>query len=34
MTLPILSDLCDVCRRLHARNLLAAADGNVSVRLD
>jgi L-fuculose-phosphate aldolase len=29
-----LSLLCDVCRRLHARNLLAAADGNVSIRLD
>jgi len=26
--------LCDICRRLHARNLLAAADGNVSVLLD
>ena len=26
--------ICDVCRRLHARNLLAAADGNVSVRLE
>lgn len=24
----------EICRRLHARNLLAAADGNVSVRLD
>src|SRR5688572_13633882 len=24
----------EVCRRLHARNLIAAADGNVSVRLD
>ena len=29
-----LSSICDVCRRLHARNLLAAADGNVSVLLD
>lgn len=26
--------ICDICRRLHGRNLLAAADGNVSVRLD
>ena len=25
--------VCDVCRRLHARNFLAAADGNVSLRL-
>jgi L-fuculose-phosphate aldolase len=25
--------ICDACRSLHARNLLAAADGNVSVRL-
>lgn len=25
--------ICDACRRLHARNLLAAGDGNVSVRL-
>ncbi|BDU71843.1 class II aldolase/adducin family protein [Mesoterricola silvestris] len=30
----LLANLCDVCRRLHARNLLAAADGNVSVLLD
>lgn len=30
----LLSSLCDVCRRLHSRNLLAAADGNVSVLLD
>ena len=29
----LLSDLCDTCKRLHARNLLAAADGNVSVLL-
>lgn len=29
-----LATLCDVCRRLHARNLLAAADGNVSLLLD
>ncbi len=28
-----LEAICDVCRRLSARNLLAAADGNVSVRL-
>jgi L-fuculose-phosphate aldolase len=27
-----LEAICDACRRLHARNLLAAADGNVSVR--
>ena len=27
------SQICDVCRALHARNLLAATDGNVSVRL-
>lgn len=26
-------EIVDVCRRLHGRNLLAAADGNVSVRL-
>ena len=25
--------IVEVCRRLHARNLVAAADGNVSVRL-
>jgi ribulose-5-phosphate 4-epimerase/fuculose-1-phosphate aldolase len=25
--------VCHVCRRLHACNLLAAADGNVSLRL-
>jgi L-fuculose-phosphate aldolase len=29
-----LASICDACRRLHARNLLAAADGNVSVLLD
>jgi L-fuculose-phosphate aldolase len=34
MSASILADLCDVCRRLHARNLLAAADGNVSVLLE
>jgi L-fuculose-phosphate aldolase len=28
-----LEAICDVCRRLSARNLLAAADGNVSIRL-
>jgi L-fuculose-phosphate aldolase len=28
-----LAEMCDICRRLHARNLLAAADGNVSIRL-
>lgn len=27
-----LQAICDACRRLHARNLLAAADGNVSLR--
>jgi len=26
-------EICEVCRALHARNLLAASDGNVSVRL-
>lgn len=30
---PLLA-ICDVCYRLHARNLLAAADGNVSVALE
>jgi L-fuculose-phosphate aldolase len=25
--------VCDACRRLHRRNLLAAADGNISLRL-
>ncbi len=29
----VASEICDVCRALHARNLLAASDGNVSVRL-
>ena len=29
-----LSSICDVCRRLHARNLLAAADGNVTLLLE
>jgi len=29
-----LASICDVCRRLHARNLLAAADGNVSLRME
>jgi L-fuculose-phosphate aldolase len=28
------SQIVDVCRRLYARNLLAASDGNVSIRLD
>jgi L-fuculose-phosphate aldolase len=27
-----LQAVCDACRRLHGRNLLAAADGNISVR--
>lgn len=26
-------EIIDICKRLHARNLLAAADGNVSVRI-
>ena len=30
----LLESICDVCRRLHARNLLAAADGNVSALLE
>jgi len=30
----LLGEVCDVCRRLHGRNLLAGADGNVSVRLE
>lgn len=30
----ILASLCEAGRRLHARNLLAAADGNLSARLD
>ena len=34
MCAPLLSAICEAGRRLHARNLLAAADGNVSVRLD
>ena len=29
-----LEGICDVCARLHARNLLAAGDGNVSVLLE
>lgn len=29
-----LEGICDACARLHARNLLAAGDGNVSVRLE
>ena len=33
MSEALLSELCELCRRLHARNLLAAADGNVSVLL-
>jgi L-fuculose-phosphate aldolase len=28
-----LQAVCDACRRLHTRNLLAAADGNISLRL-
>ena len=34
MTDDPLESICDVCRRLHARNLLAAADGNVSALLE
>jgi len=30
----VAAEICDVCRWLHQRNLLAAADGNVSVRLN
>ncbi len=30
----VLEAMVEACRRLHARNLLAAADGNVSVRFD
>ena len=30
---PLLQDLLDACRRLHAGGLLAASDGNLSVRL-
>lgn len=39
MDTPLASDrselqaICDACRRLHRRNLLAAADGNISLRL-
>ncbi|MFN7957447.1 MAG: class II aldolase/adducin family protein [Holophagaceae bacterium] len=33
MSDPLLSDLLDGCRRLHAGGLLAASDGNLSVRL-
>ncbi len=29
-----LQEVCDACRRLHGRNLLAAADGNISIRLN
>ena len=29
----LLEGICDICRRLHARNLLAAGDGNISVRM-
>jgi L-fuculose-phosphate aldolase len=29
----VAAEVCEVCRWLHGRNLLAAADGNVSVRL-
>ncbi len=29
-----LQEVCDACRRLHRRNLLAAADGNISIRLN
>src|SRR5512145_3158777 len=29
----ILQSLCEACRRLHDRNLLAAGDGNLSARL-
>jgi L-fuculose-phosphate aldolase len=31
--LEILQSLCEACRRLHDRNLLAAGDGNLSARL-
>lgn len=31
--LPIIDEILEVCRLLHQRNLLAAADGNVSYRL-
>jgi len=33
MSDPLLHDLLDACRRLHAEGLLAASDGNLSVRL-
>lgn len=33
MSDPLLNDLLDACRRLHAGGLLAASDGNLSVRL-
>lgn len=33
MSDPLLHDLLDACRRLHAGGLLAASDGNLSVRL-
>ena len=29
----LLEGICDVCRRLHGRNLLAAGDGNISARM-
>lgn len=29
----VLEAVCEACRRLHGRNLLAAADGNISLRL-
>lgn len=29
----LLESLCEACRRLHARNLLAAGDGNLSARM-
>ena len=34
MSEPLFEAICAICQRLHARNLLAAADGNVSVRLE
>lgn len=33
MSYVLLRDLIEACRRLHARGLLAASDGNVSIRL-
>ena len=30
----ICQQIVEVCQRLHQRNMLAAADGNVSVRID